>query len=75
MNTVLSEFIINSAQSVKKNNMKIVSPIRKSRTLFMADNRTFDSVRNAIDSNLPDGSANLVFERRNPKAVVMKAAA
>lgn len=55
--------------------MKIVSPIRKSRTLFMADNRTFDSVRNAIDSNLPDGSANLVFERRNPKAVIMKAAA
>lgn len=39
----------------------------------MADNRTFDSVRNAIDSNLPNGSVNLVLERRNPKAVIMKA--
>ena len=73
LNTALSEFIISSTPTFKKNNVRIANPITKSRSLFMADNRTFESVQNAINSNLPDRSVNLVLERRNPKAVIMKA--
>ena len=75
VSTALSEFIISKASSLKNNDVKVVNPVSKTRTFFMADGRKYDAVRNAIDSNLKDGSVNLVLERRNPKSVVMKAAA
>jgi hypothetical protein len=51
----------------------IISPSMQIRSLFMADGRNFEAVQRAVESNKQDGSARLVFERRNPKAVVMNA--